>query len=98
MHTKGKWTVTRHEEWSEWFGNITGHPDPNDPRVIRTILCLTKYCDTDEEQEANARLIAAAPDLLTSCKVMYEILATWDGYNAETKRAREAIAKAEGGE
>ncbi len=68
MITKGKWTFDKHGEHSQWFGNITGHPNPDDPQVIRTILCLTRYCDTDEEQEANARLIAAAPELLEACK------------------------------
>lgn len=41
-----------------------------------------------DEQEANMRLIAAAPDLLEACK---DVLAIWDRARLEA-----AIAKAEG--
>jgi len=61
-YTKGPWEFYKHEPHSQWFGNIIGHPNPEDRQVIRTILCLTDYCDTDKEQEANAHLISAAPD------------------------------------
>ena len=45
----------------------------------------------DDELEANARLIAAAPDLLVA------LLAIYDRHNADTMaQARAAIAKAEG--
>ncbi len=74
--TKGKWEFNPHEEHSEWFGNITGHPNPKDGQEIRTIACLTRYCDTDEEQMANARLIAAAPSLLLACKAARAVLDT----------------------
>jgi hypothetical protein len=57
--TKGEWVFDKHENFSQWFGNITGHPDPKDGQVIRTILCLTRYPE-DPEQKANALLIAEA--------------------------------------
>jgi hypothetical protein len=53
----------------------------------------------DEESKANARLIAAAPDLLAACKAVVEE----DGFRGSAlmrKRIdamKEAIAKAEGG-
>ena len=52
-----------------------------------------------EEQSANARLIAAAPDLLEALK---EIIAAadgdgWNQLDASFATARAAIAKAEGG-
>jgi hypothetical protein len=55
---------------------------------------------TDEEIEANADLIAAAPELLTAC----ERLAAWDASHDDSQLiseacsfARAAIAKARGG-
>lgn len=67
-HTKGEWTI----EPVGVAGNpnhrmITGHPNPKDFQVIRTIGRLFDY-GTKEENEANARLIAAAPDLLAACE------------------------------
>ena len=62
--TKGDWVVNRHEKESQWFGNITAELGKVDGIMnIRTIACLTKYCGEDE-QEANAELIANAPATL----------------------------------
>jgi len=60
-YTKGEWTI----EPVGVAGNpnhkmIIGHPDPKDFQVTRTIGQLFDY-GTKEENEANARLIAAAP-------------------------------------
>lgn len=63
----------------------------------------TIYSPGDAEADANARLIAAAPDLLA---VLEEICRTWDVSNALHhvgepsylhRKARAAIAKATGG-
>jgi hypothetical protein len=51
-----------------------------------------------EMQKANARLIAAAPDLLEACKgvlIGFEALETLDTKNIHLDRMRAAIAKAE---
>ena len=54
------------------------------------------------DHEANARLVAAAPDLLAALEVMTDIVwqysrsMTSDGYVDELAQARAAIAKAEG--
>ena len=65
----------------------------------------------DEENHANARLIAAAPDLLAQCKLFEKVLKAIDmGYRDEiegldlvkwlmrTTELREVLAKIEGGE
>jgi hypothetical protein len=49
------------------------------------------------DAEANARLIAAAPDLLVSLKEMLEVWEEDPAYGAmHAEKARAAIAKAEG--
>ena len=61
--------------------------------------------DGNGEQQANARLIAAAPDLLAACKVALEVIAGLEGQQAmadDSHRPRveailAAISQAEGG-
>lgn len=55
------------------------------------------------EDEANARLIAAAPDLLAQCKLFKKVLracimAGDSGAELELEKLREVLAKVEGGE
>ena len=55
---------------------------------------LGSFSQSDNpEVEANARLAAAAPDLLAALK---RIDHDWDGEPEDMQEAREAIAKAEG--
>lgn len=68
-YTKGKWTI---EPTGIDGGDdklIIGHPNPKDFQVIRTIGRLFSYGEP-EEQAANARLIAAAPDLLETLETI----------------------------
>jgi hypothetical protein len=56
--------------------------------------------DLDEENHANARLIAAAPEMY---EVLSELLDTLEmskgyGFDEEYEKAREVLAKVEGGE
>lgn len=50
----------------------------------------------DKEQEANARLIAAAPDLLKALEELLEVTDFHELYGSRTEAARAAIAKATG--
>ncbi len=54
--------------------------------------------DTDEEIKANARLIAAAPDLLDALKALTDRMSLYAGHHDDelTKIGRAAIAKATG--
>lgn len=59
--------------------------------------------DLDEENHANARLIAAAPELLEQCrefeKCLTHLINSGDsGADLERDKLREVLAKVEGGE
>jgi hypothetical protein len=88
-HTPGPWTAEMGAGKGAWVKGSTGE--------WSALACG----DTDESANANAALIAAAPDLLSACRAA---LAAFDGSNiriaAEYVGAvgelRDAIAKAEG--
>lgn len=78
MHTPGPWYAE--ESWVlKDIGDRAYH--------------ITKCADWSEETEANAHLIAAAPDLLEALK---GVLRVADRATVEFDAARAAIAKAEG--
>ena len=83
-HTPGPWTWAREEEVSAWSLG---------PGVL-----LTDYADGtpdgDELDRANARLIAAAPELLECLKAAMQIIGHPD--DSFSKLAASVIAKAEG--
>ena len=100
-HTPGPWKLRRGSDGAE-YGSIVG----SDGNLVAT----TGYrCAVgSDEDDANARLIAAAPDLLASCReamkwpeedefgnAIDEAYAT-PGYRAFRRRLREAVAKASG--
>jgi len=83
-HTPGPW---RHEMYPDTnYARIFMFPDSNDS--------LAGYCG-----EANARLVATAPELLEACKAVVKF---WDSITEEDcvnnihVQARIAIAKATG--
>ena len=93
-HTPGPWTLKLTEN---------GHPVIED-RVGRKVV--EQFCNggTSEGSEGrdNARLIAAAPDLLAACKTMLSSMRLMDDGAEDVQREAEdmmraAIAKAEGG-
>jgi hypothetical protein len=99
-HTPGPWEaqgearlVGTNEEHHLWCGNIW----PLGPSY-RGEICTVQSADhisgiSRQEAEANARLIAAAPDLLAALK---GILVITDRDHVVWDAARAAIAKAEG--
>ena len=115
-HTPGPWRVetrehvhavccnpTRKGEWPEiCFQETHGDPDHG---------CITGRCRDDEELTANARLIAAAPELLETCRDLSHLAAIlsgrqhaglpiapvmWSMLDGLTNKADAAIAKVEG--
>ena len=93
-HTPGPWSIVN-------WGEATDHPyivpAKENPETQRE----SKICDVyNPESEANARLIAAAPELLELCKEAVEVYydAGLDNTDHVVKRMKSAIAKAEGKE
>lgn len=90
-HTPAPWTAERNDHgWS-----VSGQaPRPDD---YPKLWFIARTESNEPEDEANARLIAAAPDLLAACKLLLTF--TEDvrlGLGAAFDVTRAAIAKAEG--
>jgi hypothetical protein len=90
-HTPGPWHYRRGDEWSHSV--VTHHGTlPDGSQNCWTVADINKM--REPEHEANARLIAAAPDMLEALKRAH----TWL-QGSEPGRAQylgEVIAKAEG--
>jgi len=65
----------------------------NDDGLNRMWLHVERHGRPEGESEANARLIAAAPELLEACKAMRKTMYSPD--SLESRLADAAIAKAE---
>lgn len=94
-HTPGPWIYVRRDEWSHSVATQHGELPDGSPNYW-TVASINK--NREPEHEANARLIAAAPDLL---EVLREFEAdAWDGCPLRRaddrlcQKARAAIAKA----
>ena len=94
-HTPGPWRIIERPESTVW---IQGQQDENGYREVCTLpnyLLLQR-----EKTEANARLIAAAPELLEALKACVHAMDSatrFDGNTRPFDDARAAIAKATGG-
>ena len=91
-HTQGKW---------EYVGGDYYSVEINIGESTATLSRLEKntdvICYERSEMEANAKLIAAAPDLLGACEELISLL-KFHGYlhSAEISKAQQAINKAKG--
>ena len=94
QHTPGPWRLELEEDGAFWLLSDPG-VDMTSPA---TIAKRGTWSHRAKESHANARLIAAAPDLLAALKAVcshgtrepQQISSDWDA-------ARAAIARAEGG-
>lgn len=96
-HTPGPWAIRRH--WSNEDA-FEIYPDRGDPGYGEwaSIVEIGDYCYEDEA-EANARLIAAAPDMLDMLKVCHsalEYVGPWETPVGLIERVRDLIQKVEG--
>jgi len=87
-HTPGPWRINGNNmfRWIVADSEVFTHSDD----VNRSAYGGNMVCES--VHEANAHLIAAAPDLLEACKVALGII----GFGAEHDQISAAIAKAEG--
>ena len=72
-------------------------------RVVTKDSIIARTTDGWKEARANARLIAAAPELLEQCKLFEKVLSHLinsgdSGADLERDKLREVLAKVEGGE
>jgi hypothetical protein len=96
-HTPGPWRWDHESN----VGNLIVDPERNAVATFQARSHL-KWAEQQAEREANARLIAAAPELLEALKGLEQ----WydaevepphrEFFNAAIAKARAAIAKAEG--
>lgn len=96
-HTPGPWWFAQHDEFGRYdVGN-------GDAPMFRTIApadsgpgewSITDY--RHDHQEANARLVAAAPEILEALKGLVSAVEAEGDAERMTERARAAISKAEG--
>jgi hypothetical protein len=101
QHTPGPWTVNSEGQITDLQGrtivpNVHAHNVPSNafPRGSG------QYVAEDDGGVANARLIAAAPDLLDALEEAIEVVGSWgdDGDPSWLERAKSAIAKVGGAE
>jgi hypothetical protein len=94
QHTPGAWIgagPSFGDPFPRYTTSIVTEREHDDEGIIE--ICELPFHHRDDENEANARLIAAAPDLLEALQhVIY-----WDNGKPEWEMARAAIAKAIGG-
>ena len=89
-HTPGPWAV------NEWSGGWTVYGGRMPLATGVEVARIAPVDDERERNEADARLIAAAPDLLAACEALLGEFAEHDPYHPKVLAAEAAIAKARG--
>jgi hypothetical protein len=107
-HTKGPWEIVPYSYEEERLQIVSEYQELGGGKRRANWIAECDLQDDQEENKANARLIAAAPELLTELKWALERLEQWSsnasgGDDAKMERSmkfyeriRTAIAKAEG--
>ena len=99
--TKGEWTYSKNSSYIEVRKII----DENSNKSLSILVMLYESKGEDrsldsvslsDENEANAKLIASAPDLLEALKELYELAYMWsnDKEDETLEKAKSAIEKA----
>ena len=103
-HTPGPWVVSKViKHGARCYRTIRREGKFKLAEVFAFNECATGTKEGKAEDEANARLIAAAPDLLAQCKEFEKCLTHLinsgdSGADLERDKLREILAKVEGGE
>lgn len=108
LPTPGPWRWYKDTEDSHGEGEYSDLGSPNGTVLsysVKTAHANVDFSACIEVSEANARLIAAAPDLLQACRALYHAMLSYKHGNASpelsdevAKIAEAAIRKAEGAE
>lgn len=102
-HTPGPWIAREPSDGDEWF---FGHRLRNGIYGKQIVVSDSRdneicvYSGNTDGEIANARLIAAAPDLLEACIEILAEMQVWEtdqGTHPAATKARAAIVKATGG-
>lgn len=91
-HTPGPWVLSE-DHVSAIYGA------PVDGRSYGVVAKTSEYIDPRDSQEANARLISAAPELLEVCKIALDALGCdrlWQDRLEAQRAIRAAMRKATG--
>ena len=99
-HTPGPW-ITRAGETNDKYGRTLGVvvDESNNDGVSKAVCYVSPESDITDEDVANAKLIAAAPELLEALKELQAYANKTIGNHgpiAMWSKVREAIAKTEG--
>jgi hypothetical protein len=108
-HTPGPWTTSRstHGTWIGhwikkvgWAGHVASLPDHMEQDGVQC-GSIAGQDKTQGEIDANARLIASAPELLEQCKLFEKLLTVMimegdSGADLERDNLRAVLAKVEG--
>jgi hypothetical protein len=92
-HTPGPWFVSRYRDpqGRQWIASNAAHDDTGQAEDVALAVC-----------DSDARLISAAPDLLTALQYVTDILSSsvapddYEPFRACISQARAAITKATG--
>ena len=102
-HTPEPWICRHWDDNQQITVTSAAHVGSNDLALVRPPLTATPHdgwtCTEENvaENEANARLIAAAPELLAACKLsLKNVLSDTSAISTWREVLRSAIAKAEG--
>jgi len=97
-HTPGPWSVKSDPCHFDTLSSVVGGRD-NGKGWTPLMVEIGGLANVDE-QEANARLVSAAPDLLSALEDLYEVTPDNEGgvLGAACRMARYAISKATGKE
>lgn len=108
-HTPGPWVISKViKHGARCYRTIRQEGKFKLAEVFAFNECATGTKEGKAEDAANARLIAAAPDLLAQCKEFEKCLTYYHGTNENTAisalanenrdKLREVLAKVDGGE
>lgn len=97
FHTPGPWSITS-DDGGDLHVTAPDATDPENPWNIAVVIASCGYRDDPRTgcTQANAHLVAAAPDLLSQLRFAVTLLRPWAGGTAQVQAMEAVIAKAEG--